>query len=210
MDVMRDEALGSLRPSKWKIKMILIIISRHKTQSKLHTVGFINRNNVEALMQQHGCLQSHQWDCWYQELLLLTDQNMQLSQSLPPAVLHNSWFCLFSSQNPTFWRLSSVWIYLCDFISIRIVRIISAHSASNSRNSVVLTQHQPSGGWWLHEHKLKGCSPAGHGALEEVDHLLGVLLWAVIEINPIWEREEKYHQTLHQTNVYAYNRHTRT
>lgn len=33
--------------------------------------------------------------------------------------------------------------------------------------------------------------PAGYGALEEVDHLLSMLLGAVVEINSVWERSIK-------------------
>lgn len=37
----------------------------------------------------------------------------------------------------------------------------------------------------IYARRLKRCSPAGHGALEEVHHLLSVLLQAIIEINSL-------------------------
>lgn len=37
----------------------------------------------------------------------------------------------------------------------------------------------------IYVRRLKRCSPAGHSALEEVHHLLSVLLQAIIEINPL-------------------------
>lgn len=38
--------------------------------------------------------------------------------------------------------------------------------------------------WCFHRH----CSPAWDGALEEVNHLLSMLLGAIVEINPLWVR----------------------
>lgn len=37
----------------------------------------------------------------------------------------------------------------------------------------------------IYECRLRRRSPAGHGALEEIYHLLSMLLQAIIEINPL-------------------------
>lgn len=47
-----------------------------------------------------------------------------------------------------------------------------------------MTKHRASQGQCFHRQS----SPAGHGALQEVHHLLSVLLRAIVEINSLWER----------------------
>lgn len=48
------------------------------------------------------------------------------------------------------------------------------------------------------EHKLKQRSPAGHSTLQEVHHLLCVLLGAVVEINTLYQRKQTLSNTLNQ------------